>query len=433
MQNIEDAFNELNDNLPDRLGLVEDLVESFCGELPLAGVTVLMIQGQTGATFVQTKALINLGVAPENILWVDIPYASSQVVRQRLIKELGLKQNNFLIYGHDLLEPFTLNQRSRVNKLVRRLLERPPEELLVLDDGAYFIESAMCFKQHFPKLAIIEQSKRGQVKLNDNPALQYQATLATIMNLVETEAHQLEAPFVAFSIIRVLEAKLSTYNFSKDNKQILLLGYGRIGTRVANFLVSELEFSQEQITVYDQKFEDCQTPPDSVAGFKFWNRKNFEERFDLVIGCSGQTSFTVNDYIYLNDGGLLASCSSGQVEFERRDFIETADMHKNDDIKVLRTDFNVTDLHADIAMEFPDRFITLLNGAWPINYDGRVNNIPPQYLQPAICLVLKGAVQAVEALRDGKTGVIMPDTSSSEKLIRDFTEFLGRDRTILEE
>ena len=210
---------------------------------------------------------------------------------------------------------------------------------------------------------------------------------------------------------------------------MLVLGYGNIGASVAKFLNRELRIPREDIYINDISHEREAAAAD---GFPLWSRKRADLTFDLVISFTGQSSFCVDDFVYVNDGGLLVSCSSDAVEFSRRNFIELADLHEHDDIKILRDTIDANDIHADIPIRFPHRKITMLNGAWPINFVGDVNCIPTEYIQPTICMMVRAAIQAVEAMDGRRAGLIEFDPQYSEQLIIGFKKFLGEDAAILE-
>lgn len=429
MRNINKAFDNLNNELPGPLPLLDKLVEKYEPEQPLKGVHALMFQHLLGIQYAQTQALIKLGLDPENIIWVDLPYTSNPFVRNALIDNLGIPPENFHRYSNSLLEPYALCQRARINRIVRRLMEHPPEKFIVLDDGAYFLESAMCFNQSMPNMAIIEQTTRGIIKIQKSAALQYEANKSPIINVAQCSAKSiLEPPFIARAITRALTTKFKQLEFDLKEKKVLVLGYGNIGKHVAHFIHSDLEVTADSIFIYDKKFSDAET---TVDDYPIWDKSDLESRFDLIVGCSGEASFTVNDFIYANDGALLVSCSSGQVEFSRKEFVELADMQKNDDILIVKSEFNEFDMHADIPIQFPERKVTMLNGSWPINFRGQVNCIPPEYIQSIACLMVEGAIQAVDLINSGQTGLIEFNQEYNDRLIEEFKEFLGAEQNFL--
>jgi hypothetical protein len=121
-------------------------------------------------------ALVRLGLDPKQIRWVDIPYTSHEQVREEL-QSIGIPVDNFRTCDDfRLLSPYAPYQRARAVEAYRDLLSRDPEQLLVLDDGAYFLEAASCFERRFRRCAIVEQTSRGFKKLANN------ATMTALLN-----------------------------------------------------------------------------------------------------------------------------------------------------------------------------------------------------------------------------------------------------------
>jgi hypothetical protein len=106
------------------------------------------------------------------------------------------------------------------------------------------------------------------------------------------------------------------------------------------------------------------------------------------VGCSGTTSFDVGDAVFLNDGAILVSASSGAVEFNRRNVVEWANMSESDDLWIAE------DLD-----------------------DGRICCVPDRYIQITMALMVQAAVQAV---REEAPGVHSLDVEVSVELTRAF-------------
>src|SRR2546425_2689982 len=115
----------LTDEIPERMPVLDRWLERVAPERPLTGVTALLIQHQLGNHYTQAKALIDLGVSPQDLYWIDIPYTSTPAVRDR-IEQLGVPSENFTPGTYGVLEPYAPYQRRRVQHTYARLLERPP-------------------------------------------------------------------------------------------------------------------------------------------------------------------------------------------------------------------------------------------------------------------------------------------------------------------
>jgi hypothetical protein len=121
-----------------------------------------------------------------------------------------------------------------------------------------------------------------------------------------------------------------------------------------------------------------------------------------VVGCSGTTSFSVGDRVFLADDAILASSSSGAAELSREQFVELADAHKGDHVEIEdRKTLRSRNIHSPIRFRLVDRHATLLNGGFPVNFDGRVNCVPFHEIQLTRALMLAAAVQALDAPKPG--------------------------------
>ena len=128
-----------------------------------------------------------------------------------------------------------------------------------------------------------------------------------------------------------------------------------------------------------------------------WDRASAEPLlFKLVVGCSGETSFGIGDRVFLDDGAIVASASSGSAECSREQFVELALTHDGDDIAVLDEETLASrSIHDPIDMQLVDRTVRFPNGGFPVNFDGRVNCVAPERIQVTRALMVGAALQAV--------------------------------------
>ena len=420
------AFQSMSQRIPNRMPLVDKVVQRYLDEKPLAGQTALLIQHQLGNNVLQARALIELGLKPRDIHWLDIPYTSHEKVRTEL-RRLKIPKKNLIVGSYRLLDFYAPHQRIKVQKAIRRLLDNPPERLLVLDDGAHFLEAATGFADFSKRLghtAIVEQTTRGLIRINANASLYQIAQTVPIVNVAGSKPkNTLEPVFIAHSVCTALRHRLRRLKNVTSNSRCLILGYGSIGKAVAKFISSELGIRKSSIHVHDPGLSDAK-----IAPFAPWDKSKRIPQFDLVIGCSGRASFHVGDHVYLNNHAVLASASSGSVELSRRDFIELADESKFDDIEIERSKIDLNDVHSDIPIRLLDKQITVLNGGFPINFDGRVNCVPARYIQPTVAMMVMASIQAAREKRKGLVGL---NGNFCKWLDAEFRRILGRESHIL--
>jgi len=423
-------FSNIDQSIPRELPLVSRWVDQHGARKPLRGATALLIQHQLGNHFAQTRALLDLGLEKSRLIWIDVPYTATREIRQALIDELGVPATGFNVNDFRVLERYPPYQIRRVQEVVAQLLADPPDRLVVLDDGAYFLEAASCFEKQLPAVAIVEQTTRGLIKIEENAALKSYARDVPIINVARSLPKKtLEPPFIGRAVCDSLLQHIEPLLDRSRPPRCLVLGFGAIGRQVAEFLPSRLDIDKRRVHVFDPSRSRRKAAAEEQ--FSLWNRRRLSDRFDLVIGCSGHRSFTLGDRIYLEDNAVLASASSGTVELSRQDFIELADVSEIDDISVVREGLDERNVHSDLRIKLVDRTVTFVNGGFPVNFDGRVNCIPGHYIQPTPTMMAAAAVQAVGAIEKKQKGLIDLDPDFCVWVDREFKRELGAERSLI--
>jgi hypothetical protein len=233
----------------------------------------------------------------------------------------------------------------------------------------------------------------------------------------------LEPPFIAMAICAALHRHLGPRFGGALDGRCLVLGYGAIGEQVASFVRSSFDLPRDAVLVDDRSRERAELA--RRRGFPAWDRDDDGTRFRLVVGCSGDASFTIGDHGVLEDGALLASGSSGAVEMSRQHFIELADASPSDDVAIVRDGIDEHDVHASLDVRLVDRTVTFVNAGFPVNFDGRLTVSPTRYIQPTPTMMVAGAVQAVRALDAGVVGTLELDPGFSDWLVTEFRALLG--------
>jgi S-adenosylhomocysteine hydrolase len=419
-------FRDLDQKIPERMPVLEQYLKRYAGTYPLSGVTALFIQHQLGNHVLMTKALIQLGLNPNQVHWLDITYTANPIVRTAL-QELGIPRENFRVHSYTVTEPYMPYQRRRVQQILYEFMRDPPERLLVLDDGAYLLEAMATFKQRLPRVAVVEQTTRGLIKIDENASLRRYSLEIPIINVAKSRPKMtLEPPFIGRAVCAALFRRLHKRIGDFAGGSCLVLGFGAIGQRVAEFINSYLGCPRSHTYIFDT--EQDRRGQAARLGYSLWNRDDLHTRFDLVVGCSGRSSFTIGDYVYLKDGAVLASASSGSVEMSRQDFIDLADTSSFDDIEIYRGGLNESDVHSDLKFRLVDCEVEFLNGGFPINFDGQVNCVPGRYIQPTVTMMVAGAVQAIETKG---TGIIPLESEFCDWVEDAFRTELGVEASVL--
>jgi S-adenosylhomocysteine hydrolase len=407
----------------DRMPILNKLVEQYKDQKPFEGVTVLFLQHQLENQFAQANALIELGLDPNKLYWIDIPYTSHSAVREALLS-LGIPQDNFFIHECKLTTKYQDYQRKRVQEWIKDFLPRIREDqLLVLDDGGYFLEAIVCFKDKFKNLSIVEQTTRGMIKLDNNAAMRSYLSNLTFVNVARSKPkREIESIFIGNEVTRSLIGKLDKFRdqiTALNRPKCLILGYGIVGAEVASSISESLGIDPSNIYVYDPDRESQQRAKEQ--GYILWSKDDLSTKFNLVVGCSGTMSFKIGDHVYLEDGAYLASASSGSSELSREAFIELADTVHYDDIYVIDRDkLEDKSIHTEIDVQFPHIKATFINGGFPVNFDGvTINGIPAEKFQVTIAMMVMGAIQAVTT---EKKGLLPLDETFCDWLINEFNK-----------
>ena len=411
---------ELDQRVPDELPLLRALVDEWAGgREPLKGITAVLIQHQLGSMVPTVRTLFELGLDPKRTYFVDIPYTANATVREAL-EALGIPGANFAASDYTLEQQYLRYQRRRVQELIGRLRQQvgPDDPVLVLDDGAYFLEAIACYAEPLGDLRLVEQTTRGLIKLELDATLAAYAERVPLIDVARSASKtRWEAPWIGESVCRALRAGLVERPPAAGDR-CLVLGYGTIGRAVANTLTRDLGVPPERLHVLDP--EPGAEGRAVADGFQIWEPRAPERlRFKLVVGCSGRSSFAVGDRVYLEDGAVLASASSGSAELSRELFVELADTHEDDDICVLEREMLGTrSLHDPIDLQLVDRTVRMLNGGFPVNFDGRVNCVPPEQIQVTRALMLGAALQTLDT---EERGVIALDPALCDWVDRTYT------------
>jgi hypothetical protein len=298
--------------------------------------------------------------------------------------------------------------------------------LLVLDDGAYILEAiaSLAPARRPTRVAVVEQTTRGFIKLNRNAMLRKVVRGLPLVDVARsTPKRSLEPPFIAMAVCAAMEPHLQRHFVTGLNGPCLVLGYGAIGEQVASFVRHRFGLAKSRVAVYDR--EPTRLAAAHRRGYPVWSREDLDTRFSLVVGCSGEASFTVGDSAYLAPNALLVSASSGAVELSRQDFIELAEATAGDDVALLHEGVDPNDVHASLGIRLPESVVTFVNGGFPVNFSGRLTVCPTRYIQPTTTMMVAAAIQAVKALEGGGAGVIALEADFCAWLSQAFRELLG--------
>ena len=351
---LEDAFAGV---FPQRrLPLIKKLTRLF-DDLNLENTLIISVQHLCSTTEVLFDALLDLNLYPENLYVVGKCYSTNPDVLVRLRK----KNINALFSSSSFncSIPFDIDFDRNVDEMIKQVISSNDlfsfERIIILDDGGHLLERAETLLPKGLPIVGIEQTSSGFNRMKDKNFP------FPIINLARSWLKlEYESPIIIALVIRKLKEKLGQLDC--DISKVLLIGYGILGQKIHEILKDRY-----MVSVFD-----------SVPGKSMIALDEFKMRlgeFDLIIGCTGSTSLTFDNFRYLKKPVILASISSSDREFESFKF------RKLNPVK---------NCHSHVVADG----ITLLNSGFPITFDEDYDSIDTDDFQLTRALILASVYQA---------------------------------------
>lgn len=250
--------------------------------------------------------------------------------------------------------------------------------LVVLDEGAVATKALAGRPALAARARVVEQTTRG-ARWSDTANLPF-----PVVDVARSAAKaDYEAPLVVRSMRSGLQLAFGELGIQPD--AIGLVGYGRMGARLAGLLAGDY-----QVTVFDQV-------PDNLAlaasdGYRTCDFPHLLAESEVVIGCTGNGILGPAGLRHRAGPVTLANCASSDIEFElweRR--TPEAVIGVGDPARPWTNHYLVD----------PDRRHRLIAGGFPTNFYCPGEPISPQEFQITRSLMLAGAMQAMSANRRG--------------------------------
>src|SRR3989344_697551 len=346
-----------------------DYTDNLFKEVYLNEVLVIACQHILETNYILFEYLFNKGLNPENTFLLGKCYSTNKEILNRFrdkkvnISKLSLKFNP--------KKTFDKQYETYVKEFVEEILNRKNlnnyNKIVIIDDGGYLIKDINNRKLNFSKIIGIEQTSSGynqlsQIKLN-----------FPIVNVARSEAKlKFESPYIAKVIIEKLKNKL--HKLILDPKKVLIVGRGPIGNEIYNLIKNDYE-----VDLLDKELT-----------------KNILSSYDLIIGATGNKIINSKDYKFLKKNIILVSVSSSDREFSAIEFRKQ----------------NITNCHKDIQIE--EKYI--LNGGFPINFDGTKNSVKPKEIQFTRALIFSAV--CLSLIHQYPKGFVVLDNHIQSKIIK---------------
>ncbi len=391
------------------------ILSKFCKEYNLdknifSPYQNLFVQHLLGPIIARLYIMKEYGLDPHKSWFVDIPYSTCIEARHHL-RILGIPVSQMLPLFNDPLADYNTRQIDRVEFVLREICSRKiTARLLVIDDGAYFCRTLrnLCRRdkhgndeQLFHRLKnmdirIVEQTTRGHRFITDNCLDLLEEFNIPVVSIARSRSKSiLESPFigagVARAVINVLKEKY--YNF-EEMGSVLVMGFGYVGKHVTKELIRH---GLREVHVWDKKNHTIQ---DEIIEAGAIPLKKIPETgtYQAVFGCTGHNSFKLKHLDLIDQDALLISGSSAAIEFNREKFINQAYKKSGDDFYIIepeKTRLSGDGIQSAIHLQKGEKRFTFLNAGFPVNFNGRLENVPAEIIQITHTLMVAAAMDVV--------------------------------------
>jgi len=362
----------------------------FFRHVSLAGVLLVASQHILETNRLLFEQLLNKGLPPCSTYLLGKCYSTNRDVADRF-RRMGIYVSPDS-WRYTSYRPFD-EQHSRFCdrflNYVRCSTQRERfRRVVVLDDGGELISRAQKVFHSRGRILGIEQTSAGYHRLARCPPG------VPILNVARSPAKlKYESPEIAETFDNCLHKRLNKLGLVPQSA--LVIGRGPIGTEVARVMGRR---------VYTRLFDAIREGPEPAAH----SLRDILPGFDLIIGATGERAVPLALHARLQRDAILASVSSSDREF--------------DAVHIRRKLPRNTDCHCDIEADG----LHLLNGGFPVNFDGAESSVPLEGIQITLAL-LYGAACIASRTRVS-TGFVEVDDTFQEGLIRRFVALRGQRR-----
>jgi S-adenosylhomocysteine hydrolase len=257
-----------------------------------------------------------------------------------------LEQKGYLVSSLDSLNTVLLNFQEKCSHL-----EKP---IIIIEDGGYLVP--LLHNSEFDglksqTLGAVEQTTKGE-----RQDLTVEELAFPVLSIAKSDLkNKFEPPHVANAVVINIRKLISQVNF--NSKDALVIGYGAIGSEIANKLVDILSMN---VTVFD--IDKTKLIEAQQKGFKTCDYLEIcvKEKF-LIVGTTGETSIGRSELLSMYHNVYLVSASSDQREIglDELKALSSRETQISADDAVIGTKFTIRST---------DKAINLVADGYPINF-----------------------------------------------------------------
>jgi adenosylhomocysteinase len=194
-------------------------------------------------------------------------------------------------------------------ELVLRKLKGSGKQLIILDIGGYF---SPCINYLVKKLdaqivGVVEDTENGLQKYE-----KLQTLPCPIFSVARSPLKDPEDFLVGQSIVFSTDAVLRTNNAILNNKNVGVIGYGKVGRSIS------MSLSGRNITTYVYDIDPIRRIQAISHGFSSLSKEELLKRSDILFCATGNFSLTRKDFKKIKNGCAIASVTSSDDELDMR-------------------------------------------------------------------------------------------------------------------
>ncbi len=392
--------------IPLRLPMVQTVVDKYQTEHPFANTNVLLVQHMLGQAYPQISGYKQLGMNPEQAIFVGIPYHKNDEVETAVARSFGI---DVRVPSKDMDALYAAIEQA-VDDLVAKHKENG-QPCLIVCDGPH---ARNYFKERWLKE---DPSLADKVRFTEQTAFGDRAQHRTdqsmrVVSYARTELKGNEARFVGQSVARAVSAVLNQLATGYEEKPVMILGGGSIGRATA----AAFKGDRANVYMYD---------PNITAELEQWAQENgvtlvrekkelLKNKF-LLVGCSGYCSIDEQEILDSDPGSIYVSASSKLVEINMRKLKELATDEEGRLRRVLAAEVNDQQTWHYWLKDGTIR--TVIADGLPANFND-LNVVPPEFIDMTMALSIAAAVQAMR----GDACVFESLNAADHDLLADYFE-----------
>ena len=359
--------------------------------LPFSNARVVMLQHELGQAYPQVEAYKALGMDPKKCIFVSKPYHPNQAVQETLVHVSGV-DGRFASQG-DLV-----SMRQHAYQAIDEAIaaREPGEVVLIVGDGSdlrEYVERKYLAKN--PELARwIRFTEQTSIGHREKDIASHNKRVVSYARVYQK---LVEAPYIARSCRRAIEAVLTNLRDTLENKVVWVNGLaGTIGKAAADALIA----AGARVIGWDPKIDDATRAWATQRGIDIQDSdENLPPDVFAIVGAAGATSINakqIDKAKARSDGGpvYFISVSSERVE------VDNAHMQSRS------TDANgvVRKMVATMVNGQPTFYYWFDDGSvravmadtLPVNFQD-VNSVAPEAIDATMALSVAAGAEALES------------------------------------